>query len=875
MFHFDQSARSSWHLPLLFFLASLATSSVSAQVDELDELDELPQYLPGVIAEYHSAGQSRRQLEADVWLDEPLGRSLEGPWDGTRARESFAGSQRTESAPRRVTWSGYLWARENGPFQLELFTAGRIKVSLAGKQVLDAYCDQPRWLACEPIELRFGYHQLEIDFEPTAAPARLGAYWSGPSFTVESIGSQYLFHSADQTPDDPWEVGQLLSRGLRCAACHATGGNPQQVNKSANSAPNVLSAPALTHLRDNLRPEWLVKQLTQPAPLWPTNSSRSSSHLPAYELDESDAQDIVAALWQASMPSPKLESLEDQLDESNRSRSKKSEAQRTVGDVAQGELAFVSTGCLACHQVGQLGRPSELAQQLFGGGNLTNIAEKRTNVFFRQWLSDPARVNPDHRMPQFDLTPLEQLDLVSYLSSLADTSPNEQTVEQTAEQILATEGNDGNGETQELVGNVEHGALLITALRCNACHQLPESLAANFDIIPLKRDSQWDSGCLAEADPVTHRPGFGLNPSQRNSLREYWNATPAWAHRWQSGEALLQENNCTACHARDDRPGIKQQLSEIVAAVPALAPRLAALAPPSLTAIGDKLHDDALRAAITRRAPLLRPWLDVRMPRYQFSESQLNSLADSLIAHDRIPPRADDAANLADPETEKVLSDAVSQQAATRLVTAEGFGCQSCHAIGAVESPKVDLNARGTNLAMLGERVRPSWFQRWVRNPARIVPRMEMPAIQTPVRGVLHDSLSLQLDALWATLNTPGFTPPRPGPVRVIRTHNDTEINDRAWLLTDVIEANQNAFIRPLGFGLPNRHNFLFDLEAGQLTTWWLGDTAYQYTRGKTWFWAPGAALLTEPEQALERIRIVDAAGRVGTNTVRSNCGAL
>ncbi|MEZ6075385.1 MAG: hypothetical protein R3C56_06855 [Pirellulaceae bacterium] len=137
-----------------------------------------------------------------------------------------------------------------------------------------------------------------------------------------------------------------------------------------------------------------------------------------------------------------------------------------------------------------------------------------------------------------------------------------------------------------------------------------------------------------------------------------------------------------------------------------------------------------------------------------------------------------------------------------------------------------------------------------------------MPAIQTPVRGVLHDSLSLQLDALWATLNTPGFTPPRPGPVRVIRTHNDTGINDRAWLLSDVIEADEKAFIRPLVFGLPNRHNFLFDLEAGQLTSWWLGDTAYQYTLVKTWFWAPGAALLTNPEQA------------AGADTYRRCCGA-
>lgn len=56
--------------------------------------------------------------------------------------------------------------------------------------------------------------------------------------------------------------------------------------------------------------------------------------------------------------------------------------------------------------------------------------------------------------------------------------------------------------------------------------------------------------------------------------------------------------------------------------------------------------------------------------------------------------------------------------------------------------------------------MRPEWFSRWVRNPAQIVPRMEMPAIQTAVKGVLNNSLDQQLAALWTTLNTPDFRPP-------------------------------------------------------------------------------------------------------------------
>ncbi len=92
-----------------------------------------------------------------------------------------------------------------------------------------------------------------------------------------------------------------------------------------------------------------------------------------------------------------------------------------------------------------------------------------------------------------------------------------------------------------------------------------------------------------------------------------------------------------------------------------------------------------------------------------------------------------------------------------RLVTADGFGCTSCHKIGEWTPKKVALNARGTELSVLGDRMRKPWFDRWVRNPARIVPRMEMPSIVTPARKILDENLDHQLAAVWHVLNQPGL----------------------------------------------------------------------------------------------------------------------
>jgi len=175
--------------------------------------------------------------------------------------------------------------------------------------------------------------------------------------------------------------------------------------------------------------------------------------------------------------------------------------------------------------------------------------------------------------------------------------------------------------------------------------------------------------------------------------------------------------------------------------------------------------------------------------------------------------------------------------AGSRLVTTDGFGCTSCHAIADVEPVKAPLNARGPNLSLLGQRIRRSWFDRFVANPARLVPRMEMPSVRIPVRGLLEDDLQRQLSAVWNVLNQEGFRPPLPDPVRVVRRSGIGSAAEPAVVITDVLRDRNQVYIKPLLIGLSNRHNLLFDLANARLAQWSIGDLARQRTEGKTWFW--------------------------------------
>jgi len=490
------------------------------------------------------------------------------------------------------------------------------------------------------------------------------------------------------------------------------------------------------------------------------------------------------------------------------------------GDVKAGEKTFLTTGCLACHQVEKFG-----SSGLFGGGDLSRIAEKRSPDFFVRWLAHPENINVNHRMPVFKLTGKEQINLAAYLATLGEGA-QPQKLKKIDNQKQA-----------------ELGRKLFAQNRCAACHQngVEKNNAVTLRT-KLGPKSDWSRSCAGEPQLEKTKPGYRFPEADQKAVERYITTvsrieTPQ--KPMLDGRLLLVERNCIACHARDSLPGIAAKLPSVSAAHPELAALLSAMTPPPLDSVGDKLHEQTLSDAIRRKSPTHRPWLTARMPKFKFSEQELQAIVRHLVESDRIPDRP-----MSKPHK---VDESVMQVSGPRLITTDGFGCTSCHQVGKVRPDKAPLNARGPDLSMLRKRIRRQWFDRWVRNPSRIVPRMEMPSVQVPVRGVMHENIDDQLAAVWHILNQPGFQPPEPNPIRIVRQTGVAGKKPRAALLTDVLRQEGQTLVKPFVIGLPNRHNVLYDMQSARLSGWWLGDVARQRTKGKSWYWeTAGSNLLLD-----------------------------
>ncbi|MCA9227882.1 MAG: c-type cytochrome, partial [Planctomycetales bacterium] len=582
--------------------------------------------------------------------------------------------------------------------------------------------------------------------------------------------------------------------------------------------------------------------------------------MPHFAFTADEANDVANYLLSAEPVDLRIPAAED----ANAKPSPKANNKNQPADEPpSGERLFLTLGCLACHPHGQAGSAS-----LFGGNSLTHAGDKRPADYFAKWLAEPASLNAQHRMPVFDLSAAERTALAEWLAK-----QTRGRVDQSGEPSNADAPPANRDASVE--ASIERGRKLTLDSGCQACHQMPTGEKDNVApstprLGKLSTDSRWERACSAAdfdaARPAARRqPIYQLADADRAALRHYFaqrldlTAEPSQS---QAGRQLFVELNCVQCHARGADPGLAESLPELVKLHGELESWLPAMTPPSLNSVGDKLRDEALIAAV-RREKNHRPYLLARMPRFPLNKTQLAQLVDYFVAEDRIPDTGDLPPNVvvqSNPAAE--LDDAVTRVAGARLVTPDGFGCTSCHRVGKVEPPPGPLAARGPTLSMLGQRIRRPWYDRWVRNPARIVPRMEMPSVQLPVHGVLNDDLPTQLAAVWQVLNQPGFEPPAPNALRVARRSGVRDRGEPALLLTDVLRVGETRQLKPALIGLPNRHNVLIDLEAGRMVDWWIGDAARQRTEGKTWFWEVGGTSIGALQPAEHELSLRDAAGR-------------
>ena len=417
----------------------------------------------------------------------------------------------------------------------------------------------------------------------------------------------------------PCSIGPTATTwALRCTACHHLPGQPQP-----------LPAPALDTAKHHLRREWMIDWLSRsPEQQETANESAGQGEtlarrMPHFALNRDDATALTAWLWSASQPLGKPTQTSDppasSQPKSKSSGSKKKSNEKPREPSAQAGARMVQTlGCLACHQVNGTGRGG-----LLGGGDLSQVAAKRQPEFFSIWLSDPARLNVDHRMPIFRLSKVERDDLVLYLRTLDKQQPGGS----------AQPASDENKSTDAMLAR---GKQLAAAHRCGACHRLPEEVPpAAVKSRTLAQDASWDDSCLGAPDAARHVPGFGLSESARQDLRTFVSSLAPGngdAPTELDGRFVMAERNCLSCHARGIAPGLAEVLPQVAAHDPELAPLLPALAPPALNSVGDKLHEDWLLAAIETREAPLRPWLSVRMPKFNLSPAEKQALVGYLVA---------------------------------------------------------------------------------------------------------------------------------------------------------------------------------------------------------------------------------------------------
>jgi cytochrome c551/c552 len=113
----------------------------------------------------------------------------------------------------------------------------------------------------------------------------------------------------------------------------------------------------------------------------------------------------------------------------------------------------------------------------------------------------------------------------------------------------------------------------------------------------------------------------------------------------------------------------------------------------------------------------VRPYLQVRMPTFSFSDNELRKLVRFFQALSQQPmPYI--------PEQVPILSSKESDMARS-LFSSTAAPCLKCHATG---TPQHDKNATAPNFLLAKERLKPDWVERWIIDPQAISPGTAMPS---------------------------------------------------------------------------------------------------------------------------------------------------
>ena len=386
-----------------------------------------------------------------------------------------------------------------------------------------------------------------------------------------------------------------------------------------------------------------------------------------------------------------------------------------IGDVDLGQKLWETLGCIGCHSF-----ESPAAEDEFDRVSLhLSTAKYRPGQ-----ISQQIR-NPHTLMPSFRLNDEEYFALEAFVRTKS------------------------KGELTMIdlpVGDATRGRDLFLKRGCVNCHSsiptaeggvehLPEFVPPSFKLVKV------EAGCLS-VQVTSNAPRHNLSADERTKLiaflkqRSRFPTRPSATERF---ENLWTKLRCATCHSRD---GEKSSLPLIIAEDGDIGKIPVGL--PDLTWAGEKL-DPAWMAHFLGfyDGPKPRTWLTTQMPSFP---SWADELSRGLAAQHGYGP-------------EKLIEPYRPDQVALgELLIGKtgGLDCRQCHAVGnrPATGDKQTQLALGINFRIINDRVRKSYYDRFVLDPPRYAPGTRMPKLsadgkKTGVRRIYDGDAHQQFDALW------------------------------------------------------------------------------------------------------------------------------
>lgn len=201
----------------------------------------------------------------------------------------------------------------------------------------------------------------------------------------------------------------------------------------------------------------------------------------------------------------------------------------------------------------------------------------------------------------------------------------------------------------------------------------------------------------------------------------------------EEGRKLISQRNCRGCH-------IVNRGGRAIAALISDPNFL----PPDLTPQGDRVQSPWLFNFLKDPTVMkVRPWMQVRMPTFHFTDQEAALLVAGFAAEGDEPQF--DTTQFASPSPANV---AIGREVFTML------RCQQCHALNPVDPanpplPNVaDTQSLAPNLTLSKIRLRHEWIGDWIRRPDEMIPGTRMPTNfpRDPKTGGFQSPLAMAID---------------------------------------------------------------------------------------------------------------------------------